>query len=117
MVVMVWRLGFERDGVAEGYEVLDVVAFGALGAEPGVVEVGAKVLELRVGVKQQLPDDDQDGSADRDQRPFLATTPGDPALALTKEGVGAGGGDGGFAEYAGQVAVAARTCSGQGERR
>jgi hypothetical protein len=35
--------GFEGDFVAEGFEVVDVVALGAFGAEPGVVEVRAEV--------------------------------------------------------------------------
>jgi len=41
---------FEGDLVAEGFEVLDVVALGAFGAEPGVVEVRAEILELSVGI-------------------------------------------------------------------
>jgi len=56
--------------------------------QPGVVEVRSEVLELGVGVAQQVPDDDQDGTADRDQRPLLASAAGDPSLALAEEGVG-----------------------------
>jgi len=45
-----------------------VVAFGAFWAEAVVVEVGAEVVEAGVGVEvaQQVPGDDQDGSADSD---------------------------------------------------
>src|SRR5215218_5755027 len=37
--------GFEGDLVAEGFELADVVALGALSVEAGVVEAGAQVLE------------------------------------------------------------------------
>src|SRR5215218_7499654 len=52
--------GFEGDGVAEGLQLADVIAPGALGVDAGVVEAGAQVLEPCGRVGQQLPDDDQD---------------------------------------------------------
>lgn len=50
----------------------DVVAFLAFRADAVVVEVGAEVVEAGVGVRQQVPDDDQDRAADRDDGLFLA---------------------------------------------
>jgi hypothetical protein len=63
--------GFEGDLVAEGFELADVVAPGAVGVDTGVVEVRAEVTAVGVGVGQQVPDDDQDGPADRDDRLLL----------------------------------------------
>jgi hypothetical protein len=42
--------GLQGDGVAERFELADVVALGALGVDAGVVEAGAQVLEPGVGV-------------------------------------------------------------------
>jgi hypothetical protein len=53
--------GFEGDLAAQGLELADVVALGALRVDAGVVEAGAEVTEAGVGVGQQVPDDDQDG--------------------------------------------------------
>jgi hypothetical protein len=52
-------------------------AFLAVWADAGVVVVGAEVVEVGVGVGEQVPDDDQDGAADRDDRSFLAAAFGD----------------------------------------
>src|SRR5215210_7740440 len=98
--------GVEGDRVAEGLEFADVVPGPALGVVAGGVIVRAEVDELGVGVGKQRPDDDQDRAADRDDGPLLAAASGDPPISLAEEGVGAGGADGGLAEYAGQVAVA-----------
>jgi hypothetical protein len=51
-----------------------VVAFLAFGADAGVIEVGAQVDEVGVGVGQQVPDDGEDGSADGDDGLLLAST-------------------------------------------
>src|SRR4051794_36053375 len=67
---------------------------------------GAEVDELGAGVGQQVPDDDQDRAADGDDRLVLAAAAGQASVALTEEGVGAGGADGGLAQGAGQVPVA-----------
>ena len=58
--------GFQGDLVAEGFELADVVALGALRVDPGVVEAGTEVVIAGLGIGQQVPDDDQDGAADRD---------------------------------------------------
>src|SRR5437773_1208223 len=63
--------GFEGDLVAEGFELADVVALGAFRTDAGVVEAGAQVVEPYGRVAQQVPDDDQDGPADRDDRSSL----------------------------------------------
>jgi hypothetical protein len=98
--------GLEGDLVAERLELADVVALGAIGVVGGVVEAGAEVVEAGVGVSQQLPDDDQDGAADRDDGPLGATAAGDAPVALPEEGVGLAGSDGGLAEDPGQLRVA-----------
>ena len=53
-----------------------------------------------------MPDDDQDGPPDGDDRTVLAATSGDASVAFAQEGVGPPGDDGRLAEDAGQVAVA-----------
>src|SRR5438105_3016772 len=80
--------GFEGDGVAEGFELADMVAPAALRVDAGGVEVRSEVVEARVGVGQQVPDDDQDGAADGDVGFGGAAAAGDPPVALTEEGVG-----------------------------
>ena len=89
--------GFEGDLVAEGLELPDVVALLAVGADAGVVELGAEVVEAGVGVGQQVPDDDQDRAADRDDGLLLSPAAGDAPVAFAEKGVGLGGGDGGLA--------------------
>src|SRR5262245_9084083 len=64
--------GFQDDLVAERFELADVGALGTLGVAASVVEVGAEVVEASVRVGEQLPNDDQDGAADRDDRSLLA---------------------------------------------
>src|SRR5215211_3500907 len=86
--------GFEGDLVAEGLELADVVALGAFGTDTGVVEAGAEVLEVGLWVGQQVPGDDQDGPADRDDRSSLAASTGNPPVAFTQEGIGLAGSDG-----------------------
>ena len=84
--------GSKGDLVAEGFELADVVALLALGADAGVVEVRAEVVEADFGVGQQVPDDDQDRAVDRDDGLLLAPPPGDAPITLAKEGVGLSGG-------------------------
>jgi hypothetical protein len=98
--------GLEGDLVAENLQLADVVALGAFGTDPGVVEANAEVVEMGLWVGQQVPGDDQDGPADRDDRSFLAPSTGDRPVAFTKKGIGLAGGDGGLAKYATQVGVA-----------
>src|ERR1700758_1585525 len=52
-----------------------------------------------------MPDDNEDGAADRDHRAFLAAPLGDAPISFAQEGVGSAGDDRGLAEGAGQVAV------------
>src|SRR5215218_4348039 len=83
------RSGCRIEGhrVAEGLEFADVLADLPLGVGAGVVVAGAEVDELDVVVGEQRPDDDEDGSADRDDGTVLAAASGDPAVALAEEGV------------------------------
>ncbi len=98
--------GCEGDGVAELLEVADVGLFLAVGVRSGVVEPGPEVVEAGVGVSEQVPHDGQDGASDRDDRFLLPAASRDPPVAFTEEGVGAAGGDRGFAQHAGEVGVA-----------
>src|SRR3954447_3382892 len=98
--------GFEGDLVAEGFEVADVFPLAAFGAEPVGVEVRAEVVEVGVGVGEQVPDDGQDRATDRDQGLLGPAAAGQPSIALAEEVLGAPGADRGLAERAGQVAVA-----------
>jgi hypothetical protein len=65
-----------------------VVALARLSVDPGVAEARAEVLVAGGGVGRQLPDDDQDGAADRYDGPFGAAASGDAPVALAQEGVG-----------------------------
>src|SRR5680860_1625257 len=98
--------GFESDPVAECFELSDVVVFLVAGVEVGVIEVRAQVDELGVGGREQMPDDDQDGAADRDACFLLAASTGDASVAFAEEGVGPARGHGRLTEYPGQVSVA-----------
>src|SRR3954447_10131080 len=98
--------GCESDGVAEGFELLDVFAGGAVrvGAAAGVVR--AEVVVAGLGLRQQVPDDDQDRPPDRDGGSRASAAAGQASVAVAEEGVGARGGDGGFAEGLAEVGVA-----------
>src|SRR5215203_5358749 len=74
--------GFEGDPVAEGLELADVVALGPFRTDAGVVEARAEVMEPEGRVRQQVPDDDQDGPADRHDGSLLAASAGDPPVAF-----------------------------------
>ncbi|MDN5776108.1 MAG: hypothetical protein L0H96_04285 [Humibacillus sp.] len=62
-----------------------------MGAEQGVVEVGAEINESGLRVVEQVPDDDQDGPADRDEGFLLAAPARDASIAFAEEGVGLAG--------------------------
>jgi hypothetical protein len=79
--------GLEGDFVAEGLELADVVTHLAVEVDSGVVVVGAQVVELGVVVAEQVPSNDQDGSADRDDGSLIAGPAGDLAVPLTEKGV------------------------------
>ena len=80
--------GLEGDLVAEGLELADVAADGALGAAALVVVVGSEIDELGVGIGQEVPDDGQDGPSDRDDGFLLAPAAGDASVAFAEESVG-----------------------------
>jgi hypothetical protein len=63
--------GFEGDLVAERGELGEVVASSCVDTV-GVV-VGAEVVETTVRVREQVPDDDEDRSRDRDELFELAS--------------------------------------------
>jgi hypothetical protein len=87
--------GFEGDLVAQGFELADVAALAAFGADAGVVEVAAEVVVAGAGVGEQVPDDDQQGPADGYHGFHPAAAAGDAPVSLAQAGVGLGGGDGG----------------------
>lgn len=98
---------FEGDAVAELVQLVDVVVVhGALGWSVGVVVVRAEVVEAGVGVAEPVPDDDEDGPANGDEGLLPASPSGQAPVALTEDRGGAAGGNGGFAQGAGEVAVA-----------
>ena len=79
----------DGDGVAEGFELVDVGAFAAFGIDTFVVEVRAEVGVAGVGIGQQVPDDHQYGAADGDDGFLLPAPSGDASVAFPEEGVGA----------------------------
>src|SRR3954465_11392710 len=68
--------------------------------------VGAEVGEAGLGVREQVPDDDQHGAADRDDGLLLPAASRDPTVTLAEEGGAASGHDGGLAEHPGEIPVA-----------
>src|SRR3954453_13702151 len=100
------RCGVEGDSEAEGLELSNVLALLGLGVDVPREVVRAEVVEARVRLGEQVPDDDQHGAADRDDGLLLPATSRDPAVALPEEGVGLGCGYGGLTQDPGQVAVA-----------
>ena len=63
---------FEGDAVAQGFELADVLTLPGRGRPARVVEVRAEVGEPGLRVGQQVPGDDQQGVADRDQGALFA---------------------------------------------
>jgi len=88
----------EGDVVAHGGELGDVVAHPALGVDEAVVVVGSQVAEAGERVGEQVPDDDEDGSGDRDQGFELAAAFDEASVAFAEESVGFGGRGGDLAE-------------------
>jgi hypothetical protein len=64
--------GLEGDGVAEGFELADVVVLAPFGVDAVGVEPGAEVVESGVWVRQQVPGDHEDGAAGGDDGAFGA---------------------------------------------
>ena len=63
-------------------------------------------MESGLVVAEEMPDDHQDGSTDRDDGFLLASSSGDASVAFAEEGVGLAGADGCLAEDPGQVGIA-----------
>ena len=97
--------GFEGDGVAEGFELADVGALAALWVDAGGVEPGAEVVELGVGVGEQVPDDHQDRAAEGDVSALGAAAAGEAPVPLAQERVGLACAGGGVAQDGGEVGV------------
>src|SRR5215472_18053877 len=98
--------GFESDPVAQRCQLADVVADLALGTGVAWVELRAQVVEAGIGIGQQMPDDDQQRPADRDDGLLRAAASSDPPVALTEEGLGVTGRDRSLAQHPGQVGIA-----------
>src|SRR5512142_2921408 len=110
-----WSGGLgEGDGVAEGFELADVVAGLAVLVDPAGAVAGAEVVVAGGGVGEQVPDDDQGGAGDGDQGLELAAALDDPPVAFAGEGVGFAGRGGGLAEDPLQVGVAVAGPPGPG---
>ena len=92
--------GLEGDAVAHAPQLGDVVAGSAFGVDAAGVVVGAEVVEAGGGVGEQVPDDDEDGAGDGDERLEFAAAFDDAPVAFAEEGVGLGGRGGGLAERA-----------------
>lgn len=73
--------GGEGDGVAECFELSDVVVFTGFGVGVAVEVLGTEVVEPGVRVLQEVPDDDEDGTADSDDGAFLAPSFGQPPMS------------------------------------
>src|SRR5450759_5122842 len=95
--------GLQGDPVAKGFEFADVVALLTVWVDAGVVVIDAEVVELGALVAKQVPDDDQDGTAYRDDGFLLASASGDAAVAFAQERVGPARADGGLAQDPGQT--------------
>ena len=71
-------------------ELAEVGADLAVAVGLAVVPAGAEVAEPGAGVGQQVPDDDEDGPADRALGADAADAAGEAAEPLAGEGIGAG---------------------------
>ena len=90
----------EGELVTKGPELANEVTSLAVGVDPSLVEVRAEVDEESARVRQQVPDDDEDGALDRDERLQLAGPLHEPSVRGTEEGVGPDGSSRGLAEDA-----------------
>lgn len=75
----------QGDVEAEGFELPDVVSGSASDVDALVVEVDAEVVEGRAGVGEQVPDDDKDGSGDRDDRLEFAAAFDQASIAFSRK--------------------------------
>ena len=97
--------GREGDVVSELLELSDEVAGFVVFAVVLVVEVGSEVVVAGVGVVEEVPDDHEDGSGDRDERFAFASSAYKPPVSFPQEGVGSGGTSCSLTEHTFEVAV------------
>lgn len=107
--------GFEGDSVAQSGELGDVVTHPAFDVDAAGVVFGSEVMEPGERVSEQVPDDDQDGTGDRDQGFEFATAFDDAPVTLAEEGLGARGRGGGLAERTLQIGVALTGATAAGD--
>src|SRR6266568_4396866 len=104
-----WQFGRRAQGdflAGDLFELVDQGPFAAALVDMGLVEVGAEVAVVGVGVGEQVPDDGQQRVADGDEGFLLAAPAGQAAVTLAEEGARAGGTCSGFADRAGQPRIA-----------
>jgi len=77
----------QGDGVAEGFELADVSTFDGLDVHVSVVGVWSEVFVAGLGVTEQVPDDDEDGSTDGDEGLLLPASAGQAPVAGAEERV------------------------------
>ena len=83
-----------------------MAALAAFGVDAGGVVAGAEVVEVRVGVGEQVPGDRQDRTAGDDDGAFGAAMAGDAPVLVPGERAGLGGARGGVTKEGGQLGVA-----------
>src|ERR1022692_4336586 len=96
----------EVDGVAQCLQLADVIPCLAVLVDAAGVVAGAQLAEAGGRVREQVPDDFQDGAGDSDQCPELAAAPGDAPVALAEECIGPAGRGGCLAQDALEAGVA-----------
>ncbi len=91
--------------VAEDFELVDELAGSAFGVDSVGVVVDAEVGETGVGIVEEVPDDLEDATGDRDLSALFASTAGKTPVLLAEKGVGPAGRRGGLTESTFEVAV------------
>jgi len=74
--------------VAEGLELANEISRAALLVQSSFIEVRAEVNEAGVLICEEVPDDDEDGSGDRDKGTLMTPSPDEAAITLAKERIG-----------------------------
>jgi hypothetical protein len=97
----------EGDGLAgQAFQLADEVALAVPAVGACLVVAMAEVVITGVWVREQAPDDRQDGVADGDDRASFAAAPGDAVVALAEESVGPGRCGDDLAESGGEPGIA-----------
>jgi len=96
----------QGDVVSERLELMYQVSDLAVRVCAVGVVVGSEITVTRGRIGEQMPDDDQDRSGDRDEGFEFAASFDQPPVALAEEGAGFGSDRGGLAEHAFEVGVA-----------